>query len=290
MNVISIQSQVVHGHVGNSAAVLPMQVLGCSVTNVPTTLLSNHPHYPTMRGRVLDSELLTDLLTGVEERGLIQSSDAIISGYLGSIENAHVVAAFLSKAKAIKPELQFVCDPVLGDSDIGTFVDESLAEFYSTYIIPHADIITPNRWEIDHLASVNSKTIDQLLREFHVDRDRRYVIVTGGEIIGSLLNTHVFSREKSWTIECPRLNTRPAGTGDLFTGVLTAQLLKNRDIERAASHAVSAVYSVLRKTSGSEWAEMPIVQSVDEIVSPSEFFPAKMNAHFDYSTLTLEAP
>jgi len=83
MQVISIQSQVVHGHVGNSAAVYPLQAAGFEVAAVPTTLLSNHPHYPTMRGRVLEADLVADLLLGVEERQLPQQAAAILTGYMG---------------------------------------------------------------------------------------------------------------------------------------------------------------------------------------------------------------
>src|SRR5438128_800218 len=122
MNVISIQSQVAFGHVGNSAAVFPMQMHGIDVVAVPTTLLSNRPGYPTIRGRVLDPQLLADLLRGIEERGAVDAVQMILSGYLGSADNAAVVADFVARAKAKNPELLYCCDPVLGDSDRGLFV------------------------------------------------------------------------------------------------------------------------------------------------------------------------
>src|SRR5215471_43578 len=100
MNVISIQSQVAFGHVGNSAAVLPLQMHGIDVIAVPTTLLSNRPGYATLRGRVLDAELVADLLRGVEERGAVDEASMILSGYLGSAELATVVADFVERAKA----------------------------------------------------------------------------------------------------------------------------------------------------------------------------------------------
>src|SRR5436189_16470 len=100
MTVISIQSQVAFGHVGNSAAVFPMQMHGIDVIAVPTTLLSNRPGYPTIRGRVLDAQLVADLLLGVEERGALETTKMILSGYLGSAEIAPAVADFVRRAKA----------------------------------------------------------------------------------------------------------------------------------------------------------------------------------------------
>src|SRR5580704_12039650 len=114
MSVISIQSQVAYGHVGNSAAVFPMQMHGIDVIAVPTVLLSNRPGYPTIRGRVLEAQLVRDLLLGIEERGTIESSSMILSGYLGSAEIAAVVADFVTRAKARNPKLTYCCDPVLG--------------------------------------------------------------------------------------------------------------------------------------------------------------------------------
>src|SRR3954467_10938904 len=111
MNVISIQSQVAFGHVGNSAAVFPMQMHGIDVIAVPTTLLSNRPGYPTIRGRVLEAALVADLLLGIEERGAVDTCRIILSGYLGSAEIAAVVADFVARAKARHPALRYVCDP-----------------------------------------------------------------------------------------------------------------------------------------------------------------------------------
>src|SRR5246127_2604653 len=112
MNVISIQSQVAFGHVGNSAAVFPIQMHGIDVTAIPTTLLSNRPGYPTIRGRVLDAQLVADLLLGVEERGAVEACQLILSGYLGSAEIAAVVADFVARARARNPKLIYCCDPV----------------------------------------------------------------------------------------------------------------------------------------------------------------------------------
>src|SRR5262249_44486489 len=152
------------GHVGNSAAVFPMQLHGIDVVAVPTTLLSNRPGYPTIRGRVLEAQLVADLLQGIEERGAVDTAATILSGYLGSAEIAAVVADFVARAKARNPALCYVCDPVLGDRDRGLFVRAEIPPLVRDHLCPLADIITPNHFEFDWLTGGNATTIDQVTR------------------------------------------------------------------------------------------------------------------------------
>jgi len=140
MTVISIQSQVAYGHVGNSAAIFPMQIHGIDVIAVPTTLLSNRPGYPTIRGQVLDAKLVADLLIGIEERGAVDDARMILSGYLGSTEIADVVAGFVERARARNPALLYACDPVLGDRDRGLFVQAGIPKLVRERLCQLADI------------------------------------------------------------------------------------------------------------------------------------------------------
>src|SRR3954470_21766264 len=165
MNVISIQSQVAFGHVGNSAAVFPMQTHGIDVVAVPTTLLSNRPGYPTIRGRVLDAQLVADLLLGIEERGAVDTTTMILSGYLGSADNAKVVADFVARAKARNPALLYACDPVLGDRDRGLFVHADIPPLVRDLLCPLADIVTPNHFEFEWLCGTKANTIEQVIAQ-----------------------------------------------------------------------------------------------------------------------------
>src|SRR6201989_2421765 len=170
MNLISIQSQVAFGHVGNSAAVFPMQMHGIDVIAVPTTLLSNRPGYPTIRGRVLEAPLVADLLLGIEERGALDGCKMILSGYLGAPEIATVVADFVARAKARNPALLYCCDPVLGDRDRGLFVHAGIPSLVRDRLCPLADIITPNHFEFDFLCGASARTtkptmIDQVITQ-----------------------------------------------------------------------------------------------------------------------------
>src|SRR5438046_6728399 len=186
MTVISIQSQVAFGHVGNSAAVFPMQMHGIDVVAVPTTLLSNRPGYPTIRGRVLDAELVADLLRGIEERGAVDAAQMILSGYLGSAENVAVVADFVARAKAKNPALLYCCDPVLGDRDRGLFVHADIPPLVRDLLCPLADIITPNHFEFEFLCGVKATATDRMIDAARalLARGPSTVVVTSAELAG----------------------------------------------------------------------------------------------------------
>lgn len=261
MHVISIQSQVVHGHVGNSAAVFPMQTRGVTVAAVPTTLLSNHPHYPTLRGRVLEADLVADLLVGVEERGLVESSSVLLTGYLGSVENADVVAAFVERALTANPALLFVCDPVMGDDDLGIFVKPGLVEIFRDRLVPMAAVITPNQYEVELLAGRPARTADDLAEAAAILRQRGTAnVVATGCVLADTAPGHVETvlclPEGLQRHSVPRLPIRPCGTGDLFTGLLVAGLASGADLATATASANRDVFAVLERTQGAGSAEM----------------------------------
>lgn len=268
-NVISIQSQVVVGHVGNSAAVFPMQALGLTVAAVPTTLLSNHPLYPTMRGRVLDAALVEDLLRGVEERGLIETSQAILTGYLGSGGVGAVVAEFVGRAKARNPDLLYVCDPVIGDDGPGVFVAEGIVEIVRDRLAPAASIITPNQFELELLMGEPARSIIAL----HVAaagltrRGPARLVVTGctlEDTPAGHIETIVYDHGAVHRIATERLPIKPNGAGDLFAGLLVAHLVKGSDLLRAAEAATAGVFAVLQRTLAERSYELRI--------SPSDFW------------------
>ena len=184
MSVISIQSQVAWGHVGNSAAVFPIQMHGIDVTAIPTTLLSNRPGYPTIRGRVLDAQLVADLLLGIEERGAVDTCQIILSGYLGSAEIAAVVADFVARARARNPKLIYCCDPVLGDRDRGLFVHADIPPLVRDLLCPLADIITPNHFEFEWLCGTRATTSDQMIAQAQtlLARGPSTIVVTSAEL------------------------------------------------------------------------------------------------------------
>jgi pyridoxine kinase len=283
MTVISIQSQVAYGHVGNSAAVFPMQMHGIDVIAVPTTLLSNRPGYPSLRGRVLEAELVSDLLRGIEERGAVDACDVILSGYLGSAENAAVVADFVARAKTRNPKLAYCCDPVLGDRDRGLFVHADIPPLVLGRLCPLADIITPNHFEFEWLCGIKAATSGQVIATAQalMGRGPSTVIVTSAELedtpsgeIATLAIERTSEGIKAWRAGTPKLPISPNGTGDLFAALFVAARVQGKDTPGALGHAVSAIYAVLERTAARATQEMRIVESAEMLVRPPRLFEA----------------
>ncbi len=277
MNVISIQSQVAWGHVGNSAAVFPMQMHGIDVIAVPTTLLSNRPGYPTIRGRVLDAQLIADLLLGIEERGAVDTAQMILSGYLGSADNAVVVADFVARAKARNPALAYCCDPVLGDRDRGLFVHADIPPLVRDRLCPLADIITPNHFEFEWLTGTRATKIDQVIEAARavLARGPSTVVVTSAELADTPageIETLAVEGEEAWRVRTPKLPISPNGTGDLFAALLVSARVHGNDTPEALSHAASAIYAVLERTAARGTEEMRIVESAEQMANPKRRF------------------
>jgi pyridoxine kinase len=279
MTVISIQSQVAYGHVGNSAAVFPMQMHGIDVIAVPTTLLSNRPGYPTIRGRVLDAQLVADLLLGVEERGALDTTKMILSGYLGSPEIAAVVADFVQRAKARHPALSYCCDPVLGDRDRGLFVQADIPPLVRDRLCRLADIITPNHFEFEWLCGAKATTTDQVIAQAHalLARGPSTIVITSAELADTPdeeIETVAVERSHAWRVRTPKLPISPSGTGDLFAALFVAARVRGSDTPDALGHAASAIFAVLERTAISGTEEMRIVESAELLAHPKRRFDA----------------
>ena len=279
MSVISIQSQVAYGHVGNSAAVFPMQMHGIDVIAVPTTLLSNRPGYPTVRGRVLEAQLVADLLRGIEERGAVDNCRMILSGYLGSAEIAAVVADFVARAKARNPALLYACDPVLGDRDRGLFVDADIPPLVRDRLCPLADIITPNHFEFEWLSETKATTAAQMIEAARalMARGPSTVVVTSAELPDTPdgeIETVAVERTSAWRVGTAKLPISPSGTGDLFAALFAAARVLGKATPEALGHAASAIFAVLELTAARGTEEMRIVESARHLTHPTRRFHA----------------
>ncbi|MCD1635322.1 pyridoxal kinase [Martelella mediterranea] len=240
--VISIQSQVVFGHVGNSAALFPMQAAGLDVAAIPTVIFSNTPDYPTLRGRALPPEFFSDLLQGARERGLPERADFILTGYIGSLDVALMVADFVAEAKAVNPRLTYVCDPVMGDAGPGLYVPEAIADVMRDRLLPMADIATPNPFELSWLTGQTITTMKDLeaARTFLRIAHGAHLIATGcaledtpaGHIESVILGDDGPSRHP-----VEHLPIALPGTGDLFAGLVVAGLARGQTLPRAVEIA-----------------------------------------------------
>jgi pyridoxine kinase len=256
------------------------------VAAVPTTLLSNRPGYPTIRGRVLDAELVADLLLGIEERGAIDTCRMVLSGYLGSAGIAGVVADFVARAKARNPKLAYCCDPVLGDRDRGLFVHADIPPLVRDLLCPLADIITPNHFEFEWLCGTSATTSDQMIAQAQalLARGPSTIVVTSAELEDTPqdeIETLAIEQGKggrgqlqAWRVRTPKLPISPSGTGDLFASLLVSARLKGADTPDALGHAASAIFAVLERTAISGSVEMRIVESAEQLVHPKRRFEA----------------
>jgi pyridoxine kinase len=240
--VISIQSQVVHGHVGNSAAVFPMQAAGLEVAAIPTVVFSNTPDYPTLRGAPMPQQIFADLLLGAEERGLPQRATYLVTGYIGSVEVARLTARFVARCKRDNPGLIYICDPVLGDHGPGLYVPPEIATVMQDELLPLADLATPNSFELAHLSGQPIATLDDLRAAANSLRlpPGSALIATGcvlrdtpqAHLESVILSPSGISRHPT-----PHIPVALPGTGDLFTGCLLAGMGKGLDLPAAVDCA-----------------------------------------------------
>ncbi len=262
-----------------------MQMHGIDVTAVPTTLLSNRPGYPSIRGRVLEPQLVADLLRGVEERGAVDTCEMILSGYLGSPEIAAVVADFVARARILNktrnPKLAYCCDPAFGDRDRGLFVPAGIPTLVRDRLCPLADIITPNHFEFEFLCGAKATTSAQVIEAAQalMARGPSTVVVTSAELEdtpGGEIETVAIEKSgegiKTWRAGTPKLPISPSGTGDLFAALFVAARVREKDTPDALGHAVSAVFAVLERTAISGTEEMRIVESAELLVRPARRF------------------
>lgn len=273
MNVLSIQSLVAYGHAGNSAALFPLQRLGIEVWPVITVHFSNHTGYGDWRGPLLSADDIADVVRGVEDRDALKTCDAVLSGYQGAEDVGAVILDTVAKVKSHNPAAFYCCDPVMGDAGRGFFVRPGIPEFMRDRVVPAADVITPNHFELDYLAGAETHTLGHLLSA--VDKVRASgpdtVLVTSvllEETPTDSLDMVAVSAKGAWSVRTPRLPVNPPGAGDLTTAVFLANLLNGHDLVTALARTTSSVFAVVEATAASGHRELRIVASQDAIADP----------------------
>ena len=163
MNILSIQSAVAYGHVGNSAAVFPLQRIGHEVWPVYTVNFSNHTGYGAWRGPMIPAADVADVITGIEERGALARVDAVLSGYQGGDDIAGVIVDAVARVKELNPQAVYACDPVMGNAKSGCFVADTIPPLLRDRVVPVADIITPNQFELGYLTGREATDLESTL-------------------------------------------------------------------------------------------------------------------------------
>ncbi|BCX18209.1 MAG: pyridoxal kinase PdxY [Geminicoccaceae bacterium] len=279
--ILSIQSHVSYGHVGNSAAVFPLQRLGFEVWPIMTVLFSNHTGYGAFRGRPVGADWQREILAGLEERGALARTRAVLSGYLGDPATAEVVVEAVERVRRHRPDAVYACDPVIGDDGRGVFVRPGIPELLRDRILPLATLVKPNRFELSHLTGIEVRTLDDALEAARSLRARgpELVVVTSLSLpdregaLGMLAD----SAEGSWVVWTPRLPVTLNGTGDVFAALLLGEWLLTRDPEKALARTASAVYGLVEATWRAESRELLLVEAQEAIVGPPhEFRPTRL--------------
>lgn len=276
-NILSIQSLVAYGHAGNSAALFPLQRLGFDVWPVITVHFSNHTGYGEARGPLLTSSDIAEVIRGVEDRGALDRCDAVLSGYQGAEEVGSVILDAVRKVKGRNPDAIYFCDPVMGDVGRGFFVRPGIPEFMRDKVVPAADVITPNQFELAFLAGTETKTLDEVVQaaDFVRSTGPGVVLVTSvitEETPEDSLDMVAVSDEGAWIVRTPRLPINPPGAGDLTSAVFLANVLDGHDLPTALARTTSSVYAVMEATAEADTREMRIVASQDALAAPAMQF------------------
>jgi pyridoxine kinase len=279
-SILSIQSWVAYGHVGNASAIFPLQRLGAEVWGIHTVQFSNHTGYGAWRGQVFGAELIAECVQGIEERGVMGRCDAVLSGYMGS---AGIGAAILDAARRVKaanPAALWCCDPVIGDVGRGVFVRPGIPEFLRDEALPEADILTPNQFELEWLTGRQVSTLAEAEAAVAALQARgpRCVLVTSlrlddtpqGEI-GMLAG----EGGAFWRLSTPMLPVSVNGAGDAIAALFLFHRLRSGSARVALEAAASSVFGLLRATAEAGSREILTVAAQEEFVAPTRVFAAQ---------------
>jgi len=278
VQVLSIQSHVAYGHVGNASAVFPMQRLGVEVWPIHTVQFSNHTGYGAWRGRVFDGPAIEELVAGIGERGVLGTCDGVLSGYMGSADIGTAILHAVAAVRAVNPKALYCCDPVMGDIGRGVYVRPGIPDFMRDQAVPAADILTPNQFELDALTGLPTGTLAEAKAAVLALQARgpRVVLVTSlitDATPADAIDLLAGEGGAFWLLRTPRLSLDVNGAGDCIAALFFVHYARTGSATLALGMAGASVYGLLRRTAEAGSREILTVAAQDEFVSPSETFP-----------------
>jgi pyridoxine kinase len=275
--VLSIQSHVAYGHVGNSSAVFPLQRLGIEVWPVHTVQFSNHTGYGAWTGRVFDGQAVEEVVQGIGDRGVLGRCDAVLSGYLGSADIGHAVVGTVGTVRSANPGAVYCCDPVIGDVGRGVFVRPGIEEFMRDVAVPAADIVTPNHFELDLLSGRTTRSLHEVkdaVAAVH-DLGPRVVLTTSliaDDTPDDAVDLLASEGGRHYRVRTPRLDVSVNGAGDAIAALFLAHWLRTGSPAEALTGAAASVFGLLQRTEDAGSREILLVAAQDEFVSPTRTF------------------
>lgn len=276
MNILSIQSAVAYGRVGNSAAMFPLETLGHTVWPVDTVSFSNHPAFGSWRGRVNDPVAIAEIIEGVAERGAFARCDAVLSGYLGAAATGEVVIDTVARVKRANPDALFVLDPVMGDESKGLYVSKGIPALFREKALGAADIALPNGFELGVLTDREVTGVaDAVAAAGALRAMGPGLVVVTGIVDGPNIVTILVGDGPALAVTTPTIDVPSHGAGDVFAALFLGHILDGGDAGDALGRAVSSIYAILRTTRKTAADALAIVAAREEILHPGERFTAQ---------------
>jgi pyridoxine kinase len=280
MKILSIQSAVAYGHVGNSAAVFPLQRIGVEVLPVYTVNFSNHTGYGAWRGPMIDPSDVREVITGIQERGVLPQIDAVLSGYQGGEGIADVIIDAVARVKAANPDAVYACDPVMGNAKSGCFVSPAIPDLLRDRVVPVADIITPNQFELGYLTDTSPDTLESTLASVDaaMAMGPSTVLVTSVERPDreeGTIEMLAADGKGAWLVTTPHLPMKANGSGDVTAALFTAHYVATGDAKTALERTVSSVFDLLQLTLDADDRELQLVQAQETYANPRLQFTAR---------------
>jgi len=282
MTILSIQSHVAYGHVGNSAAVFPLQRLGFEVWPVHTVQFSNHPGYGDWQGQVFSADHISAVVDGLAARGALGACAAVLSGYLGTASLGEAVTTAVARVRAAHPAALYLCDPVMGDTGPGLYVREDIPGFLRARAVPLADVLTPNVFELEQLAQCAVTTRAEAVAAARrlLARGPKVVLVTslrGDDTPAEAIDMLAVTLKGAWQVRTPFLPLDPPanGAGDALAALFLAHYLRTRQAPTALAAAAAAIFAIIAATHAAGSRELQLVAAQEAMVNPDRRFPAE---------------
>lgn len=280
MNILSIQSHVAYGHVGNASAAFPLQRLGAEVWPVHTVQFSNHTGYGAWRGQVFGADLVREVVSGIEERGVLPKCDGVLSGYMGDAAIGEAILDAAAKARAANGKAQYCCDPVIGDVGRGIFVRPGIPEFMRDRAVKSADVVTPNQFELDFLSGQETRTLKAALEavENIHSAGPKTVLVTSLHVDDTpkdKIDLLASGPDGKFRLRTPLLDISVNGAGDAIAALFFFHLLKTKSSAQALSNAASSIFGLMKRTKEASSREILLIEAQEEFVAPSQKFLAE---------------
>lgn len=278
-NVLSIQSWVAYGHVGNASAVFPMQRLGVEVWAINTVMFSNHTGYGKWRGPVFPADQVREVFEGIADRGVLGTCDGIVSGYMGDAAIGEAILDAAARVKAANPQALYCCDPVIGDVGRGVFVRPGIPEFMRDRAVPAADIVTPNQFELEYLSGMTVKTLADACKAADAVHKLgpKTILLTSlhhDGLAADKIAMMVSHHGKRFAVETPMLKVSVNGAGDAIAALFFVHFGRTRDPKLALENATASIYGLLKRTEEAGTREIQTVAAQQEFVEPTWRFAA----------------